>query len=250
MEDINDIAHFAKGSMILKNHYAISDPQKRIHSPIGNAISSDKNQESTSVSSSSSPSFLSSSLAGIPYISNERLNTISSSQNGISSEVLSNSIVPFPFPFLTSPKVVNLAHTEGNNILDNKNLENSNIKLNNLDNCGNNSNNSNVENNTSERLMESKKIIEIRKGVRSKQLDLLPPEYLIARLNNAKVINVKHPSLLPFSKPNRNPSQVSSSVSSNDEDSFLSDSNSDSKSDLSVFSSDDHISEEKTDWVN
>jgi hypothetical protein len=31
MEEINDIAHFARGSTILKNHYAISDPQRRIH---------------------------------------------------------------------------------------------------------------------------------------------------------------------------------------------------------------------------
>jgi site-specific recombinase XerD len=27
MENINEIAHFAKGSLILKNHYTISDPQ-------------------------------------------------------------------------------------------------------------------------------------------------------------------------------------------------------------------------------
>jgi site-specific recombinase XerD len=39
MEEINDIAHFAKGSMILKNLYAISDPQRRIHQLIRNTIS-------------------------------------------------------------------------------------------------------------------------------------------------------------------------------------------------------------------
>jgi hypothetical protein len=96
---------------------------------------------------------------------------------------------------------------------------------------------------------DSKKAIKIRKGVKSKHVDLLSPEYLTARLNNIKVVKVKHPSLLPSSKPNRNPSQVSSSVTSNDEDSFLSDSNCDSKSDSSVFSSDSHVSEEKMDWV-
>jgi hypothetical protein len=93
-------------------------------------------------------------------------------------------------------------------------------------------------------------VIKIRKGVKSKQLDLLWPEYLTARLNNIKVVKVKHPSLLPSSLLNRNPYQVFSSGNSNNEDSFLSDSNSDSKSDSSVFSSDSHVSEEKTDWVN
>jgi hypothetical protein len=97
--------------------------------------------------------------------------------------------------------------------------------------------------------LESKEVIKIKKGVKSKQLDLLSPELLTARLNN-KIVKVKHPSLLPFWIPNRNPSQIYSFVISNDEDSFLSDSNSDWKSDLSVFSSDNHVSEEKTDWVN
>jgi hypothetical protein len=45
MDEINDIAHFTKGSMILKNHYAISDPQRRIHQLIRNAISSSAVQQ-------------------------------------------------------------------------------------------------------------------------------------------------------------------------------------------------------------
>jgi hypothetical protein len=94
--------------------------------------------------------------------------------------------------------------------------------------------------------LESKRLFKSSKGIKSKQLGLLSPEYLIARLNNERVINIKHPSLLPRSKPNRNPSQVSSSITSNNEDSLLSDSNRDSESDSSVFSSGSHVSEEKT----
>jgi hypothetical protein len=52
---------------------------------------------------------------------------------------------------------------------------------------------------------EPKKVIKIRKAVKSKQLDLLSPEYLTARLNNTKVVKVKHPSLLPSFLSNRNP---------------------------------------------
>jgi hypothetical protein len=98
--------------------------------------------------------------------------------------------------------------------------------------------------------LESKKVIKIPKGVKSKQLDLLSPEYLTARLTNSKVVKIKHPSFLPHSKPNRNHYQVSPSIPSNDEDSFLSDSDNNLKSDSSVFSSDSHVSEEKMDWVN
>jgi site-specific recombinase XerD len=58
MEEINDIARFAKGSIIHKNHYAISDPQRRIHSLIGNALSLVLKREST-ISSLSIPSPLS-----------------------------------------------------------------------------------------------------------------------------------------------------------------------------------------------
>jgi hypothetical protein len=92
MEEINDIAHFAKGSMILKNHYAISDPQRRIHSLIGNVTSSVTNQESTSVSSFLAPFFLTSSF----------------DKNGISSEVISNSSLPSSISSITVPKVFDL----------------------------------------------------------------------------------------------------------------------------------------------
>jgi hypothetical protein len=107
---------------------------------------------------------------------------------------------------------------------------------------------------TNSNLSQSLELRELNKfprRVRCKQVDLLTPNYLTAKLNNERVINIKHPSLWPRVKPNRNPSQVSSSfLSSNDEDSFLSDSDNDSKSDSSVFSSDSHVSEEKTDCVN
>jgi hypothetical protein len=211
MEEINDIAHFAKGSMVLKNHYAISDPQRRIHSLIGN-VTSIVNQESTSVSSFSAPFLLTSSL----------------DENGISSEVVSNSSLPSSISSITALKVFDLTNVKESNV----------------------NNRDGVANSSSKQSLESKKTFKFSKGVKSKQLDLLSPEYLTARLNNEKVINIKHPSLLPRSKPNRNPSQVSSSISSNDEDSLLSDSNNDSKSDSSVFSSDTHVSEKKTDWVN
>jgi hypothetical protein len=212
MEENNDIAHFAQGSMIFKNHYAISDPQRRIHSLIGNVSSSVTNQESTFVSSFSAPFVLTSSL----------------DENGISSEVISNSSLPSSISSITVLKVFDLPNRKESNI----------------------SNGDGVWNSSSKQSLESKKIFKSSKGVKSKQLDLLSPEYLTAKLNNEKVINIKHPSLLPRFKPNRNPSQVSSSVSSNDEDSLFSDSNSDSKSVASVFSSDNHVSEEKMDWVN
>jgi hypothetical protein len=134
---------------------------------------------------------------------------------------------------------------KGINVVDNTDIHGNHI----LDNDNNISNIDRIGNSNSNQVLESKKIFKSSKGVKSKQLDL-SPEYLTARLNNVKVINVKHPSLLPRSKPNRNPSQVSSSVSSNVEDSVFSDSNSDSKLDSSVFSSDSHVSEGKMDWVN
>jgi hypothetical protein len=258
MEDINDISHFAKGSMILKNHYAISDPQSRIHSLIGNAIYSDVRQESTSIPSFSTPPLLSSSFSDNPYVSSERLNTVNFNQSGISSEVIARSVLP-PSASLIFPKVVNLTYTEGNNSfndnrIDNKNINNNSDYINNnnrnvINNYSNNNNN-NIGNSDSKQIIESKKGIKIQNGVKSKQVDLLSPEYLTARLNNFKVVKVKHPSLLPFSIPNRNPSQVSPSAISNDEDSFLFDLNSDLKSDSSVFSSDSHVSEEKTDLIN
>jgi hypothetical protein len=66
MEEINDIAHFVKGSTILKNHYAISDPQRRIHQLIGNTISPNMGQESITSCASSPLSLLHSSFAGKP----------------------------------------------------------------------------------------------------------------------------------------------------------------------------------------
>jgi hypothetical protein len=57
--------------------------------------------------------------------------------------------------------------------------------------------------------IDLKKITKSQKGVRSKQLDLLPPKYLTARLNNAQVVKIKHPSLLPSTFPHKNLSQVS-----------------------------------------
>jgi hypothetical protein len=77
MEEINDIAHFAKGSTILKNHNAISDPQRKIHSLIGNAISSKVNQ----IPSTTPSPFISSSL----FI-----------KDGTSSEIVPNSLLPSP----------------------------------------------------------------------------------------------------------------------------------------------------------
>jgi hypothetical protein len=85
MEEINDIAHFAKGSLVLKNHYTISDPQRRIHALIGNVISSDERQVSASIPSFLSPSLLSSSSSNNQYISSEELNTVNSNQSGIPS---------------------------------------------------------------------------------------------------------------------------------------------------------------------
>jgi hypothetical protein len=228
MEEINDIAHFAKGSLVLKNHYSISDPQRRIHSLISNAMSSEPSQEYTFTSSFTPTSLLpsSSDKRGVSseIMSNSSqpssISYISHLKDGISSEIISNSSLPPSISSITSPEVINLSDTKMNIVNNGEGVGNSNSK----------------------QLLESRKIIRSSKGVKSKQLDLLPPEYLTAKLNNEKVINVKHPSLLPRSKPNRNPSQVSSSISSNDEDILLSDSNSDSKSDPSVFSSDSHMS--------
>jgi hypothetical protein len=236
MEEINDIAHFAKGSLVLKNHYAISDPQRRIHSLISNAMSSEPSQESTSISSYTSPSLLLPSLdksgESSEFMSNSSQPSSFSyttlSKDGISSEIISNLSLPSSISSITSPKVINLTNVKENIFNNGEGVGNSNSK----------------------QFLESRKIFKSSKGVKSKQLDLLSPEYLTAKLNNEKVINVKHPSLLPRSKPNRNPSQVSSYISSNDEISLFSDSNSDSKSDSSVFSLDSHVSEEKTDWVN
>jgi hypothetical protein len=254
MEEINDIAHFAKGSTILKNHYAISDPQRKIHSLIGNAISSEVNQISIPFIPSTTP---------FPLISSSLF-----IKNGISSEIVSNSSLPSSLSSIASPKVFNIidmkenAYNECNNehTYDNSinRVDQVNIDVRNDRSDDNNNNNSNygtsftntLTNNNSSHLLESRKEVKLPRKVRSKQVDLLSSEYLTAKLNNERVINVKHPSLLPRSKPNRNPSQVSSSMSSNDEDSFLSDSDNNSKSDSSVFSSDTHVSEEKTDWVN
>jgi hypothetical protein len=199
MDEINDIAHFSKGSLVLKNHYAISDPQRRIHSLISNAMSSGPSQESTSTSSLTPTSLLPSSLdnGGVPSenISNLSqpfsISYITPLKDGISSEIISNSSLPSSISSFSSPKVVNLDNTSVNFINNGEGDRISNPK----------------------QLLESKKIFRSSKGVKSKQLDLLSPEYLTAKLNNEKVINIKHPSLLPRLKPNRNPSQVSSSIS-------------------------------------
>jgi hypothetical protein len=231
MEEINDIAHFAKGSTILKNHYAISDPQRKIHSLIGNVISSDLNQTST------------------PFVSSSTLLPLVSSSsvvdNGLSSEIVSNSALPSSLSSITSPKVRDIINMR-ENACNERNVERScnnfgnhndqlcvdirsdrSVDLNSSIN-NNNINDVNVLNvstnncNNPPHLLKTVKEVKLPRKVRSKQVDLLSPEYLTAKLNNERVINIKHPSLLPRSKSNRNPSQVSSSITSNDEDSFLS----------------------------
>jgi hypothetical protein len=244
MEEINDIAHFAKGSTILKNHYAISDPQRKIHSLIGNVISSEAIQSSTSFTPSTTP---------LPLVPSSVLIV----EKGFSSEVVSNSALPSFLSSLSSPKVrdiINMrenACNERNNVLSvtHNDLLNNGGSVDKVDILNVPSKITN-DNSTSSQVLNLGKGIKPPRKVRSKQVDLLSPEYLTAKLNNERVINIKHPSLLPRLKPNRNPSQVSASISSNDEDSLLSDSNSDTKSDSSVFSSDSHVSEEKTDLVN
>jgi hypothetical protein len=93
--------------------------------------------------------------------------------------------------------------------------------------------------------IQIKQLISSIPGVRAKHVDLLLPEYLTAILNNAQVVKLKHPSLLPSTFPNRNPSQVSFDMDSIDDDSFLSDSDRESVSRLKFFSSDSHVSKKK-----
>jgi hypothetical protein len=91
----------------------------------------------------------------------------------------------------------------------------------------------------------SKQAIPVSSGVKTKQVELLPPEYFTAILNNTQVVKIKHPSLLPTAFPKRNPSKVSLNSDSNINDSLFSDSDHDSESNSEVFSSDSHVSEEK-----
>jgi hypothetical protein len=257
MEEINEIAHFAKWSMILKNHYVISYPQRRIPQLIGNAISSSAVQEPPSDLPSPSLSLYRSPLSDKPLPLGESVDDNPTGQDGMLPEKKIKR--PLSSSDLLEEKKV--FYVKGNNTLAILS-ESSDAKVTVL----------NVEN--SQKGMKFKKTFKIQKGIKSKQadpvsskiqlkqltssfpgvrakhVDLLPPEYLTAILNNAQVVKIKHPSLLPSSLPTRNPSQVSSNSDSIDFVGFLSNSDHESEFASEFFSSDSHVSEEKTDLIN
>jgi hypothetical protein len=102
-EEIYGIAHFAKGSTILKNHYAISDPKRRIHQLIGNVVSSSSGQE---------PSMVLSTFSNKPFILVESLNTNTFDRSGIPSEIIVCSSSSSSPSSLTSSKVDNLTYVD------------------------------------------------------------------------------------------------------------------------------------------
>jgi hypothetical protein len=146
--------------------------------------------------------------------------------SNISSRIVSKSSLPFSVSASNVPKVFNLGEMNGNLSTDysSSGLSNDNtfdifpdasLSGNVVDKKSdmNDSVISNVLSNNSSSSQSSilKDLVQLPRRVRCKQVDLLPPEYLTAKLNNERVVNIKHPSLLPRSKPDRNPSQVFSS---------------------------------------